>query len=164
MAAEILAKGGIYVTLVDHMPTPARKFLLAGRGGLNPPLGTLGKLPRPLRRSPRKTRTRRPRLPAGRPHRLGHRPRHRDLHRLLGPRVPKADESLAATARLAPAFASLGVTRNPANGRASTAHPPSSPWAARPGRISAAMPAGCRSLTQREYRSIPSSPPTAASS
>ena len=35
MAAEILAQGGASVTIHDHMPAPARKFLLAGRGGLN---------------------------------------------------------------------------------------------------------------------------------
>ena len=35
MAAEVLAQGGAKVTIHDHMPAPARKFLLAGRGGLN---------------------------------------------------------------------------------------------------------------------------------
>ena len=35
MAAEVLAQGGAAVTIHDHMPAPARKFLLAGRGGLN---------------------------------------------------------------------------------------------------------------------------------
>ena len=35
MAAEVLAKGGVEVTILDQMPAPARKFLLAGRGGLN---------------------------------------------------------------------------------------------------------------------------------
>jgi uncharacterized flavoprotein (TIGR03862 family) len=35
MAADVLAKGGARVTIVDHMAAPARKFLLAGRGGLN---------------------------------------------------------------------------------------------------------------------------------
>jgi uncharacterized flavoprotein (TIGR03862 family) len=35
MAAEVLAAGGVKVTIVDHMSKPARKFLLAGRGGLN---------------------------------------------------------------------------------------------------------------------------------
>ena len=35
MAAEVLARGGVEVTILDHMPSPARKFLLAGRGGLN---------------------------------------------------------------------------------------------------------------------------------
>ena len=35
MAAEVLAENGHSVTLIDHMAAPARKFLLAGRGGLN---------------------------------------------------------------------------------------------------------------------------------
>jgi uncharacterized flavoprotein (TIGR03862 family) len=35
MAAEVLAAGGAEVVVYDHMPAPARKFLLAGRGGLN---------------------------------------------------------------------------------------------------------------------------------
>jgi uncharacterized flavoprotein (TIGR03862 family) len=35
MAAEILASAGLSVTIVDHHKSPARKFLLAGRGGLN---------------------------------------------------------------------------------------------------------------------------------
>ena len=35
MAAELLATEGVAVTAYDHMPTPGRKFLMAGRGGLN---------------------------------------------------------------------------------------------------------------------------------
>lgn len=35
MAAEVLATAGCTVTLHDKMAAPARKFLLAGRGGLN---------------------------------------------------------------------------------------------------------------------------------
>ncbi len=35
MAAERLAEGGLAVTVYDQMASPARKFLLAGRGGLN---------------------------------------------------------------------------------------------------------------------------------
>ncbi|KAB2942328.1 MAG: TIGR03862 family flavoprotein [Hyphomicrobium sp.] len=35
MAAEVLAAGGAAVTVYDRMPSLARKFLLAGRGGLN---------------------------------------------------------------------------------------------------------------------------------
>ncbi len=34
-AAERLAAAGATVTVFDHMPSPARKLLLAGRGGLN---------------------------------------------------------------------------------------------------------------------------------
>jgi uncharacterized flavoprotein (TIGR03862 family) len=35
MAAEVLASAGQRVTIYDRMPSPARKFLIAGRGGLN---------------------------------------------------------------------------------------------------------------------------------
>lgn len=35
MAAEILAAGGARVTIYERMPSVGRKFLLAGRGGLN---------------------------------------------------------------------------------------------------------------------------------
>jgi uncharacterized flavoprotein (TIGR03862 family) len=35
MAAEVLAAGGATVTVYDAMPSVARKFLMAGRGGLN---------------------------------------------------------------------------------------------------------------------------------
>jgi len=35
IAAEHLAGGGYVVTVYDRMPSPGRKFLLAGRGGLN---------------------------------------------------------------------------------------------------------------------------------
>ncbi|MDE1151054.1 MAG: TIGR03862 family flavoprotein [Micavibrio sp.] len=35
MAAEVLANAGHAVTVFDHKPSPGRKFLMAGRGGLN---------------------------------------------------------------------------------------------------------------------------------
>jgi uncharacterized flavoprotein (TIGR03862 family) len=35
MAAEVLAQGGARVTVYDAMPSAGRKFLIAGRGGLN---------------------------------------------------------------------------------------------------------------------------------
>lgn len=35
MAAEELARSGFAVTVYERMPSPARKFLMAGRGGLN---------------------------------------------------------------------------------------------------------------------------------
>jgi len=35
MAAEVLASGGADVTVYDAMPSVGRKFLMAGRGGLN---------------------------------------------------------------------------------------------------------------------------------
>jgi uncharacterized flavoprotein (TIGR03862 family) len=34
-AAELLAENGVSVTVYEKMPTPGRKFLMAGRGGLN---------------------------------------------------------------------------------------------------------------------------------
>src|SRR5215469_17882122 len=35
MAAEVSARGGANVTVYDAMPSAGRKFLMAGRGGLN---------------------------------------------------------------------------------------------------------------------------------
>jgi uncharacterized flavoprotein (TIGR03862 family) len=35
MAAEAAARSGAAVTVFDHLPSPARKLLIAGRGGLN---------------------------------------------------------------------------------------------------------------------------------
>jgi uncharacterized flavoprotein (TIGR03862 family) len=35
MAAEVLAQSGVRVTIYDAMPSAGRKFLMAGRGGLN---------------------------------------------------------------------------------------------------------------------------------
>src|SRR5258708_16197386 len=35
MAAEVLGQGGADVTIYDAMPSAGRKFLMAGRGGLN---------------------------------------------------------------------------------------------------------------------------------
>ncbi|MBL8460465.1 MAG: NAD(P)/FAD-dependent oxidoreductase, partial [Zoogloea sp.] len=35
MAAETLTRGGVQVDLFDAMPSVGRKFLLAGKGGLN---------------------------------------------------------------------------------------------------------------------------------
>jgi len=35
MAAEILSAAGLSVTVYERMPTPGRKLLIAGRGGLN---------------------------------------------------------------------------------------------------------------------------------
>ncbi len=35
MAAEMLANAGVAVTVLERMPSPARKLLMAGRGGLN---------------------------------------------------------------------------------------------------------------------------------
>ncbi|GEP69393.1 NAD(FAD)-utilizing dehydrogenase [Cellulomonas soli] len=35
IAAEVLARAGVSVTVYERMPSPSRKFLLAGHGGLN---------------------------------------------------------------------------------------------------------------------------------
>ena len=35
MAAEVLSAANVQVTIYDAMPTIGRKFLMAGRGGLN---------------------------------------------------------------------------------------------------------------------------------
>jgi uncharacterized flavoprotein (TIGR03862 family) len=35
MAAEVMAQGGAQITIYDAMPSAGRKFLMAGRGGLN---------------------------------------------------------------------------------------------------------------------------------
>ncbi len=35
VAADVLSRAGACVTVFDHKPSPARKFLMAGRGGLN---------------------------------------------------------------------------------------------------------------------------------
>src|ERR1700693_546833 len=35
MAGEVMARGGAHVTVYDAMPSAGRKFLMAGRGGLN---------------------------------------------------------------------------------------------------------------------------------
>lgn len=56
MAAEAMADAGMAVTIADHMPSPARKFLMAGKSGLNltkdEPMGqflaAFGTIPEPL--------------------------------------------------------------------------------------------------------------------
>jgi predicted flavoprotein YhiN len=35
MAADVVARGGVHVDVFDAMPSVGRKFLLAGKGGLN---------------------------------------------------------------------------------------------------------------------------------
>jgi uncharacterized flavoprotein (TIGR03862 family) len=62
MAAEVLATEGVAVTVYDHMPTPGRKFLMAGRGGLN--LTHSEELPRFLSRYGKAERYLRPAIEA----------------------------------------------------------------------------------------------------
>ena len=54
MAAEVLAQGGATVTVYDAMPSAGRKFLMAGRGGLN--LTHSEPLPHSLRATARRRR------------------------------------------------------------------------------------------------------------
>ena len=35
MAAEVMAQSGLHVTVADAMPSVGRKFLMAGKSGLN---------------------------------------------------------------------------------------------------------------------------------
>jgi predicted flavoprotein YhiN len=62
MAAEVLATEGVAVTVYDHMPTPGRKLLMAGRGGLN--LTHSEELPRFLSRYGKAERSLRPAIEA----------------------------------------------------------------------------------------------------
>ena len=64
MAAEVLAQGGARVTVFDRMPAAGRKFLLAGRGGLNLTHSE------PLERVPRAAMARRRRICATRSRRF----------------------------------------------------------------------------------------------
>ena len=101
MAAEVLATGGARVTLLDRMPSPARKLLIAGRGGLN--LTHSEPLPAFLSRygAARDAAGALHRgLPARRPDRLGRGAGPADLHRQLRPGLSQGDEGLAAAARL----------------------------------------------------------------
>src|ERR1700731_2041887 len=68
MAAEVLAQGGAGVTVYDAMPSAGRKFLMAGRGGLN--LTHTAALPQFLRRYGGATPQPAPAIPAFSPHAL----------------------------------------------------------------------------------------------
>jgi hypothetical protein len=104
MAAEALAAGGagVAVELFDALPSVGRKFLLAGRGGLNlthseplePFLGRYGWRAEPRCASAAGLR---PRGAA----RLGVGAGHRHLRRHLGPRLSRRPQGRAAAARLA---------------------------------------------------------------
>ena len=97
MTAERIALAGRRVVVHDASPSPARKFLLAGRGGLNlthsEPLEA-----EPLRRSRRAASS--GALPAAR---MGGGARRRDLRRHERARVPEELQGDAALARLAQA-------------------------------------------------------------
>jgi len=101
MAAEVLAQGGVRVTVFDAMPSAGRKFLMAGRGGLN--LTHSEPLPLFLSRYREATAWLAPAIVAFPPDRL------REWSEALGaadpcrlqrPRVPKGFQGLALVARL----------------------------------------------------------------
>ena len=103
-AAEAAARAGRRVVVYDASPSPARKFLLAGRGGLNlthsEPLTTF--LARYGEAAPRL----RPAIEAFPPaalRALGGGTRTRDLRRQQRPRIPEKFQGDAAAARLAEA-------------------------------------------------------------
>ncbi len=102
MAAERAAAAGAHVTVIDRMPSPARKLLMAGRGGLNlthsepweaflARYGSAARLAHALCPSVYTAGV------AG----LGRRSRRRDFHRQQRARFSKSDEGFAAAARLA---------------------------------------------------------------
>ena len=101
IAAETLARAGVAVTIHDRMPSVGRKFLLAGRGGLNlthsEPLDRFltryGAIDR-CSRAPSSTSHRRPYAP-------GRSARQDDLRRLQRARVSEGDEGVALAARMA---------------------------------------------------------------
>jgi NADPH-dependent 2,4-dienoyl-CoA reductase/sulfur reductase-like enzyme len=95
MAAEVMATEGVAVTVYDQMPTPGRKFLLAGRGGLN--LTHSEELPRFLSRYGKAEPQPRHRVVRGAW------PTH--LHGHERPRVSARDEGVSAAAVLAGALA-----------------------------------------------------------
>ena len=104
MAAEVLAQGGAGVTVYDAMPSAGRKFLMAGRGGLN--LTHSEALPAFLARY----REAMPKLAAAieafPPDRLRAMERGTgpaDLRRLQRPGVSRSVQGLAAAARVAAA-------------------------------------------------------------
>ena len=104
MAAEVLAQGGASVTVYDAMPSAGRKFLMAGRGGLN--LTHSEPLPAFLARyreaTPHLARGDRG-VSAGGVARLERGAGAADLRRLQRPRVSESVQGLALAARVAAA-------------------------------------------------------------
>ncbi len=104
MAAEVMARGGARVTVFDRMPAAGRKFLLAGRGGLNLTHSEpLERVSRPLRRGDAAAARRDRGVSAGPAARLVRGARAGDVRRLERAGVPEAPEGVAAVARLAQA-------------------------------------------------------------
>ena len=104
MAAEVLAQGGAAVTVYDAMPSAGRKFLMAGRGGLNlthsEPLPAVS---RALSRGDAASRSRDRGISAGGVARLERGAGAADLCRLQRPGVPESVQGLAAAAGVAAA-------------------------------------------------------------
>ena len=91
MAADVLSAAGLAVTVYERMPAVGRKFLMAGRGGLNlTHREDLRTVPRPLRRGRRLAAAGDRGVPAGGAARLVPRPRPGDLRRLERPRLPES--------------------------------------------------------------------------
>ena len=104
MAAEVLAQGGASVTVYDAMPSAGRKFLMAGRGGLN--LTHSEALPEfldALRRGDAASRARDRGISAGCVARLERGAGAADLCRLQRPGVSASVQGLAVAARVAAA-------------------------------------------------------------
>ncbi len=120
MAAEVLAQGGAHVTVYDAMPSVGRKFLMAGRGGLN--LTHSEPLPAFLTRY----REAMPQLaaaieafPPDRLRRVVRGAGAADLRRLQWPDFPESIEGIAAAAGLVAA----ARCRRACNSRCATAGP-----------------------------------------
>ena len=158
IAAEVLGRAGVSVTVYDRMPSVGRKLLMAGRGGLNLTHSRgVRALPRPLCRGRAAAAAPDRGLPSGGPARLVRGPGPGDLRRLERARVPEGLQGLAAPARLAvaaggprrplrpaPSLAGLGrrtalssSPMRPASRCRSSPTPPSWRSAARAGRGSA---------------------------
>jgi NAD(P)-dependent dehydrogenase (short-subunit alcohol dehydrogenase family) len=104
-AAEHLSAKGYDVVVVDRMPSPARKFLMAGRGGLNLTHSeATGTVCRPVSRGRKLYQTPHLRFSAQSPDRLVRRARSGDLCRDERPCLSQVHESVPAPACVASAF------------------------------------------------------------
>ena len=148
MAAEVLAQGGADVTVYDAMPSAGRKFLMAGRGGLN--LTHSEPLPAFLARyreaMPHLAAADRS-ISAGRVARLERGAGAADLRRLQRPGFPKAFKASPLAAGVAAAAGSDGRAARAASpldrlGRAGPSAVSNAGWTAR--RRSARDRAGAR--------------------
>jgi predicted flavoprotein YhiN len=102
MAAEVLAGGGAGVTIYDAMPSVGRKFLMAGRGGLNLTHSVAGIFDA-LRQSAATACNHDRSLSASQLARMERSTGAADLHRLERPGFSNSVQGLAAAAGMAPA-------------------------------------------------------------